>query len=93
METVLKLMHESEAPLVSEQIWKDLLTKRNANLMKQIEVELPGSDVIVVPWGAVHMPGIAEEIQKSGFHLADAEEHQIVHFRSFWHRLSHNPKK
>ena len=68
---------------------EDFLTKRNANLLKEIEAELPGSEVIVVPWGAAHMRGIAEGIQKTGFHLVDTEEHLIFHFRSVWHRLFH----
>ena len=49
--------------------------------------------MIVVPWGAIHMRGIAEEIQKSGFHLADTQEHQIVHFRPVWNRMFHTKKK
>ena len=93
VEHLLRVLQESEEPLFAEQLWDDLLTKRNANLLKQIEAELPGSDVIVVPWGAVHMRGIAEEIQKSGFRLADTQEYQIVHFRSVRNRHLHPNKK
>ena len=82
LEPLLKLIHESEDSRLAQQLWDDLLTKRNANLLKQIEVELPSSDMIVVPWGAVHMRGIAEDIQKLGFNLADTQEYQIVHFRT-----------
>ena len=93
IEHLLKLIQETEDPLVGEQVWDDLLTKRNAHLLKQIDSELPGSDVIVVPWGAVHMRGIAEEIQKLGFHLADTQEHSLVHFRSVLNRIFHAKKK
>jgi hypothetical protein len=93
LEHLLKLIHECEDPLASEQLWDDLLTKRNANLLKQIEDELPVSDMIVVPWGAAHMRGIAGEIQKKGFRLADTREHQIVHFRSIREGLFHTKKE
>jgi hypothetical protein len=54
-EDLMKLSQQSEDPLFAGQLMDDLLTKRNANLVKQIEAELPGSDVIIVPWGAAHM--------------------------------------
>jgi hypothetical protein len=93
VEHLVKLIQESEEPLFIEQLMADLLTLRNANLLKAIEAELPDSEVIVVPWGAAHMRGIAEGIQKSGFHLADTQEHMIFHFRSVWNRRFHRNKK
>jgi len=35
----------------------------------------------MVPWGAAHMPGIAREIIKSGFHLAETREYMVIRFR------------
>jgi hypothetical protein len=36
-----------------------------------------------VPWGAAHMPGIAREILKSGFHLAETREYVVIRFHGF----------
>ena len=44
----------------------DILLKRNEHLLKELRERLPESDNFIIPWGAVHMPGIAKEIQKSG---------------------------
>lgn len=93
LESLQKLIQYSDDPRILDQLVDDLLTKRNAHLLKQIEAELPGSDVIVVPWGAAHMPGIAEGIQKRGFHLSASQEYQTVHFRAVWNHLFAAKKK
>jgi hypothetical protein len=43
---------------------------------------LPQSDNIIVPWGAAHMPGLAKEIQKSGFRLDETREYVVIRFGS-----------
>ena len=86
-ENFRRLIQESQGPVFLEELVDDLLTKRNANLLKEIEAQLPGSEVIVVPWGAAHMRGVAEGIEKTGFHVADTQEFMIFHFRSVWNRL------
>jgi hypothetical protein len=55
-------------PDFEKQLWDDILTKRNQHLLKIIESRLTLSDTIVVPWGAAHMPGLAKQIEKMGFH-------------------------
>src|ERR1017187_2230086 len=50
MESLQKMMRQSEEPQFADRLLDDLLTKRNANVLKEIEAEIPGSDVIVVPW-------------------------------------------
>ena len=92
-EVLLELIQKSQNPLLTEQLWEDLLTLRNAHLLKEIQAELPRSDMIVVPWGAAHMRGIAEEIQKSGFHLSETQEYTVVKFPSVWKRRSHPNKE
>ncbi len=45
-----------------------------------MELLLPQSDNIMVPWGVAHMPGIAREIQKAGFRLDDTQEFMVIQF-------------
>ena len=87
LEVVLALIEKSRDPSLSKQIWNDLLTLRNEHLLREIQDELRLSDMIVVPWGAAHMRGIAEGIEKSGFRPADAAEFKILNFRTVWKGL------
>jgi len=80
-ETLLKLMHYSPPPNFEEQLFDDLLQKRNRRLLEEIQARLSESADIMVPWGAAHMPGIAKEIQKSGFRLEETREYVVIRFR------------
>lgn len=79
-----ELINKSKDPRLMEQLWEDLLIRRNEHLLKEIQEELLQSETIVVPWGAAHMRGIAEEIQKSGFQQTKAQEYTILHYRTIW---------
>lgn len=80
--TVLKLMQYSAPPHFEEQLYDDLLRKRNRRLLEEIHARLPQSENIMVPWGVAHIPEIAKEIQKSGFRLLDSQEYKVIRFRS-----------
>jgi hypothetical protein len=79
-ENVLKIIQYSPPPHFEEQLFADLLTKRNRRLLREINDQLPQSDKLIVPWGAAHIPQIAREIQKSGFRLADVREYVAIRF-------------
>jgi hypothetical protein len=80
LENVLQLMQCSEPPNFEEQLFNDILRKRNRHLLQQIHEQFQQSDALVVPWGAAHMPEIAREIQKSGFRLDSAREYVAIRF-------------
>lgn len=80
-ETLMKLMQFSP-PHFEEQLFDDLLRKRNRHLMGEIHARLAQSENIIVPWGAAHMPEIAREIQKSGFRVDETREYVAIRFRS-----------
>jgi hypothetical protein len=79
-ETVLPLLQYAPAPGFEKRLFDDLLRKRNQHLLAELHARLSESDHIVVPWGAAHMPEIAEAVQKSGFRLQEAQEHQVIRF-------------
>jgi hypothetical protein len=81
-QTMLVLTQYSPPPRFEEHLLDDLLRKRNRRLLDEIKVRLSQSDHITVPWGAAHMPGIAREIQKSGFRLVETQEYVAIRFRS-----------
>ena len=60
----------------------DILTKRNRHLLGVLEERLPTSEIIVVPWGAAHMPEIHREIQKLGFRVTETKDYVAIRFGS-----------
>lgn len=80
-ENLSTLMHYSPAPDFENQLFDDILTKRNQHLLEEIQLHLKSSDNLMVPWGVAHMPGIAREIQKAGFHLRETHEFVVIRFR------------
>src|SRR5208283_3785580 len=81
-EPVLKLLQYPESADLEQQLIDDLLLNRNRHLLEEIHARLPQSDNIIVPWGAAHMPGLAKEIQKSGFRLDETREYVVIRFGS-----------
>jgi hypothetical protein len=79
-ENISKLLNFTPPPGFEEQLFDDLLVKRNEHLLGEIESHLPETDNIMVPWGAAHMPGLARGIEKSGFHLSETREFVVIRF-------------
>ena len=79
--TLLKALEFSSPPHFEAQLVDDLLRKRNRHLLEQLQSRLPQSDTFVVPWGAAHMPGIAEGLRASGFRLGETRDYTVIRFR------------
>jgi hypothetical protein len=79
-DTVMKLALYSPPPDVQRQLLDDLIRKRNNHLLEKFRSELSEPGMIIIPWGAGHMPGIAEAIQKDGFHLTGTKDYTIIRF-------------
>jgi hypothetical protein len=81
-ENVQLMMRFQPPPGYEVELFNDLLHKRNVHLLGEIETWLPEVDVLIIPWGAAHMPGIARGIQKSGFELDETREFTAIRFGS-----------
>lgn len=88
-ETLIKLMQFSP-PHFEEQLFDDLLRKRNRHLMGEIQTRLLQSENLIVPWGAAHMPEIAQEIQKAGFRVDETQEYVAIRFGSAGNEGKHS---
>jgi hypothetical protein len=84
--TIQMLMQYSEPSYFHDQLFDDILRKRNRHLLEEIQVWLSQSENIIVPWGAAHMPEIAKGIQKSGFRVVETEDHVAIRFHSSGHK-------
>lgn len=91
-EVLLRLMTYTPPANFERQLNDDLLTKRNHHLLEVLKAELPESEIIIVPWGVAHMPEIAKEIQRTGFHLAGSRDYETIKFHSVWKRI-HSKKE
>jgi len=91
--TFQKLMQYSTTPDFQEQLLADLLQKRNQHLLEEIQTYLPQSEHLIVPWGVAHMPGIARQIQQSGFKLAETREYEVIRFHFFGNKGVHEKTK
>ena len=80
-ENVVKVLQFSPPPHFEEQLFDDLLRKRNQHVVGEIRARLPQSGRLIVPWGVAHMPGIESEIQAAGFHLKQTQEYTVIRFR------------
>lgn len=81
-ETVPMLVQYTPPPNLEDHLIDDLLRNRNRHLLEEIHTRLSQSENIIVPWGAAHMPGLAKEIQKSGFRLDETREYVVIRFHS-----------
>ena len=79
-ESMMKMTQFAPEPGFEQRLFDDLLRKRNEHLLEEIHSHLPKTENIMVPWGVAHMPGIAREIQKSGFHLAESHNYVVISF-------------
>ena len=85
-ETLLEMLRFSPPPHYEEELLDDLLRKRNRHLLEELQTRLSQTEHIIVPWGVAHMPEIAAEIQKAGFHLVETREYVAIRFGSSSHR-------
>jgi hypothetical protein len=79
-DTVLKVLRFTPPPGFEERLWDDLLRKRNQHLLGELRSRLSDSEVLIVPWGVAHMPGIAEGIRAAGFRLDGTQDFAVIRF-------------
>lgn len=75
MITQFPMTEESE-----QELFDDLLHKRNNHVLKELFSRLPDADNFIIPWGAAHMAGLSQEIEKAGFHLVGTRDFISIHF-------------
>lgn len=79
-DNVLRMLRFSPPPRFEEQLWDDLLRKRNQHLLEELRSRLSDPEPLIVPWGVAHMPGIAKGIEASGFRLAETRDYTVIRF-------------
>lgn len=75
-----RIVEKSQNPSLPRELWDDILHRRNAHLLGVIQELLPETDVLVVPWGAAHMPGLARDLAARGFGVAEVSNLRVLRF-------------
>lgn len=66
----------------SAMVWDDVLGKRNEHLLGEIRRALDTHTVVIIPWGALHMPGVQREIERWGFVETLRLPHEAIRFEN-----------
>ncbi len=77
----LLAMFEASADITPEeqdQFWVDLIDLRNEALLGHLRESITEYPVVVVPWGAFHLPGIEQSVLEMGFVLESECNHPLV---------------
>jgi len=69
-------------PEAIEAAFRDLIENRNAHLLGEIRIGLDDYRRIVVPWGALHLPGIENAILGWGFEQTASSQRRIIAYQT-----------
>jgi hypothetical protein len=80
----VKILTDPLSPIASEdaqaQVMEDILFARNERLTSEIETSLKNYRSIIVPWGAMHLPGIETWLEKHNFVESGEVERKALGF-------------
>ena len=62
--------------------FRDLIDNRNAHLLGEIQAGLDDYQRIIVPWGALHLPGIEDAILAWGFEQTTSSQRRITAYQT-----------
>ena len=68
-------------PEMQKVVMDDILYRRNKEVIRHLNKALDRYDTIVIPWGALHMAEIEEEVLRQGFRLQQVRERVSMDFR------------
>lgn len=74
---------ENMTPEQEEIILDEIINKRNSVLLHYLDEAIKHYDTIVIPWGAMHMPGLEQAVLKRNFTAGDRISRLAVGFDSF----------
>jgi hypothetical protein len=71
-----------QGPERTRAFFADVVDRRNEHLVGEIEQALGDYQRVVVPWGALHLPGIEEKVLSWGFSETAREQHPLFAWRT-----------
>ena len=71
---------EHTNPNSNDIVMNDLINKRNQNVIAVLHQALDKYDIVVIPWGALHMKGIETALFNAGFILENEQQRLSIDF-------------
>lgn len=71
---------ENTSPETNQIVMQDLVQKRNSSVLSYLPKALQKYDTVVIPWGALHMPGLETAVKHKGFELQSQQEYLSIDF-------------
>lgn len=65
-------------------VFHDIIDRRNAEVVATFDREVAAHPLIVIPWGAQHMPGIEKALKERGFAVQSRRGIPVVDYRHFF---------
>ncbi len=69
-------------PDLNSIVMTDLIAKRNRSVLSYLPKALVRYDTVIIPWGALHLPGIEKALLKQGFQLKQSHNRRSIDFSS-----------
>ena len=76
-----KLEDPASLPQNGELVMHEILMRRNQLLLQTVEAALLDYERVIVPWGALHMPWLEEQIEQRGFERTWMQQHRFVDWK------------
>jgi len=70
-----------------EIVMADIVDKRNERVLSEFNLREEDYDVIIIPWGALHMPGIEAAITAKGYELSAEAYRPVIQYETIIERL------
>jgi len=71
---------QNTTPETNQVVMNDLVQKRNRQVLSYLPKALKKYDTIIIPWGALHMPGLETAVIGKGFHLQEQHKRLSIDF-------------
>jgi len=89
-------VRQNTTPEVNQVVMNDLLKKRNRQVLSYLPKALAKYDTVIIPWGALHMPGLETAIIGKGFHLQEKHRRLSIDFlllpyEKLWSKIKPGP--
>jgi len=62
-------------------VLEDVLTRRNHHLLEALQVALTQYDRVIVPWGALHLPFVQQQVLEMGFGPTTRTQHPLASWK------------
>jgi hypothetical protein len=72
---------------VTETFMHDLLNKRNKVVVGLIQEKLEEHPLIIIPWGALHLPEIEDWLNKNNFKMLEMQSRKLYSFKTLFNKV------